>query len=167
MAKDKKPKYRSVLGVDPGDTTGWAVVRTSTESAADVPEVVACGQISGIPVKQALELADTLSFYGFHEPGRLGLVIEDFQVRTMSVRLSPVQVGYALLGVLAERFGSAVQPVWQMPSMAKTTATDDRLKRWGLWQSGKPHANDAIRHGVVALRRAARDPKVADQLKPG
>jgi hypothetical protein len=42
----------------------------------------------------------------------------------------------------------------QQPSMAKTTATDDRLKRANLYFAGMEHATDAARHVLTFLRRA-------------
>lgn len=41
----------------------------------------------------------------------------------------------------------------QQPSDAKSVATDERLKRWGLWHAGSPHVRDAIRHMIIYLRR--------------
>jgi hypothetical protein len=46
--------------------------------------------------------------------------------------------------------------IWMQPqsaSDAKSTCTDDRMRRWGLWIPGQPHATDATRHLIVALRR--------------
>lgn len=48
------------------------------------------------------------------------------------------------------------QPV----EIAMSTATDDRLKDWGLWATGAPHARDAMRHGITFLRRAKTDERL-------
>lgn len=48
----------------------------------------------------------------------------------------------------------------QQPSMAKVTATDDRLKRADLYFRGMPHATDAARHVMTFLRRARKDESV-------
>lgn len=154
---------RRVFAIDPGDTTGWALLEAPEDEPAGIPTVIEFGQIGGQPLSQAKFLWEKWWVSCDRPRADIGVVIEDFQVRTMSVRLSPVQVSHAFLGFRAARAG-VESVVWQMPAMAKTTATDERMRAWGLWQPGKPHANDAIRHGVVALRRAARDPKIADQL---
>ena len=39
---------------------------------------------------------------------------------------------------------------WQMPSGAKTKATNERLRLWGLWETGSEHKRDVMRH--IALR---------------
>jgi len=44
-------------------------------------------------------------------------------------------------------------PRMQTPSEAKGFATNERLKRWGLWEVGKPHARDAWRHVARALAK--------------
>jgi hypothetical protein len=45
----------------------------------------------------------------------------------------------------------------QQPSLAKSTATDDRLKKWGMYEKGQPHARDAVRQCATFLRRAKTD----------
>jgi hypothetical protein len=44
------------------------------------------------------------------------------------------------------------QPVRQLPS-DMSVITDDRLRRWGLWEPGKKHSRDAWKHWVVRLRK--------------
>lgn len=39
----------------------------------------------------------------------------------------------------------------QMAQLVKTFCTDRKLKQWGLYNEGKRHANDAIRHGCYWL----------------
>ena len=43
------------------------------------------------------------------------------------------------------------QAVPQMASTAKGFCTDDKLKEWGFYKRGRPHAMDALRHGLHAL----------------
>lgn len=38
-----------------------------------------------------------------------------------------------------------------MPS-AKAVVSDERLRRWGLWNPGRKDANDAVRHLIVLMR---------------
>lgn len=82
------------------------------------------------------------------------LVIEDFQLQVFrrdKVLLTPVQVAWAFLG-LAD---GPVVSAWQSPGLAKTTATDKRLKALGLWVPGRPHECDALRHLVLYMRQAS------------
>lgn len=88
--------------------------------------------------------------------------------------LSPVRIN-AMLSLLYHQthMEGTVKVSWlgdatlhfQQRTMAKTTATDERLKKWGLY-STSPHTRDATRHAVVALRRARQDPEFARTLWP-
>jgi hypothetical protein len=51
--------------------------------------------------------------------------------------------------VVASELG--VKLVKQSAGMAKSFATDTKLRRWGLYQVGMRHANDAVRHGCYYL----------------
>lgn len=51
-------------------------------------------------------------------------------------------------------------PFVQDASMAKSTATDERLKEANLYIPGLPHATDAARHCATFLRRARQDPEL-------
>lgn len=51
-----------------------------------------------------------------------------------------------VIRAVADDLGANI--VKQSAGMAKTFATDVKLRRWGLYQPNKRHANDAIRHGV-------------------
>jgi hypothetical protein len=88
------------------------------------------------------------------------LVIEDFQLRQRSAELSPVEVTHAFLAYLRGETGTwaamSLSPEgrlhFQAASEAKTYATNDRLKAWGVYglTVGKEHGRDAVRH--LALR---------------
>jgi hypothetical protein len=86
------------------------------------------------------------------------LVIEDFLLRKKVMDrelLSPVRLTAALeLAVDYEGFHMTLHR--QSPAEAKTTATDARLKEWGLYRraGGMEHARDADRHSITFLRKA-------------
>lgn len=94
----------------------------------------------------------------------IAVVIEDFIIRQYNMSrefLAPVRVtagveyGLWLNGLCAG--GSGVGGVLkQSPSEAKSTATDERLKDWGLYErdGGMQHARDADRHAITFLRKA-------------
>lgn len=88
------------------------------------------------------------------------IVLEDFILRRFDMNralLSPVRItarfeqGLAMAG--DER---ADKIIFQQPALALGTVHDERLRNWGFWNitRGKPHARDAIRHALTALRRA-------------
>lgn len=44
-----------------------------------------------------------------------------------------------------------IKVIKQLASTAKGFCTNEKLKEWGFYEKGKPHANDAIRHGCHCL----------------
>lgn len=80
---------------------------------------------------------------------------EDFIIRQANQSrefLSPVRL-MAAFDYACWRYG--IQPFRQQPSEAKTSITDARLKRWGLYVAGheRRHARDADRHVLTFFRK--------------
>jgi hypothetical protein len=118
------------------------------------------GQVGGDENDQADEIAELICAW----PGAL-IGIESFDLRQFRKDkdlLSPVRLG-AKFEWAAVRGGGAGQKaeappavvVWQTPSLAMSTATDDALKAWGLYrrEGGEVHARDATRHAITFYRR--------------
>jgi hypothetical protein len=163
-----------VVAVDPGGTTGICSLRVLAGDLASIDartfyggiEIIGYRQVpeNGAPVTEVLHEIGQMFL---SRNGRFPLVIESFSLRKMSRDrdlLSPVRVGERI----AERVGPAadgmnVALAWQTPSEALGTVTDDRLRRWGLYRRGSPHARDALRHAVHLLRRARADEALAKE----
>jgi hypothetical protein len=89
-------------------------------------------------------------------------VVEDFTLRT-DVRSREVTSSDRLRASVVSQeilHGEGRIPFLQQASMAKTTATDERLKRADLYFPGMPHATDAARHAMTFLRRARQSEEV-------
>jgi hypothetical protein len=86
--------------------------------------------------------------------------LEGFDLRESSMDpalLSPVRVNSIFMDRLAVG-GAQVRVFFQSASDAKRTVTDERLRRWGLYDSSSgAHARDADRHATLLLRRFASD----------
>lgn len=86
--------------------------------------------------------------------------LEDFIIRERTMDrslLSPVRLT-SMIELLFDR-STAIQcalATKYQASDAKSTFTDERMQRWGLWVPGQPHATDARRHLLLVLR-ALRD----------
>ena len=146
-----------VVAFDPGEVTGWAVVRGQKLLGAG--EVRAAhASVSGKLVNRwyeaeliaAHDLWDAV-FGVAGEDEIVAVGCEDFVLRgRVSSReaLSPVRLGVRL---------HTLQPVWPWhwvsPSDAKQAVTNERLRRWGMWVKGSEHARDAVRVAVCADRR--------------
>ena len=84
------------------------------------------------------------------------VVCEDFVLRTQ-VREREVTAPDRLRAALQANevlHGEGRVFFLQQPSLAKSTAKDDRLRKAGLYFPGMPHATDAARHVLTFLRRA-------------
>lgn len=121
------------------------------------------GQITGDECWQAhqmVELADRWP--------RAVVVVEDFILRKFTKGrelLFPVRITEAFRYALWLRQREMFK---QMPSEAKTIATDDRLKMWGLYEreGGMQHARDADRHAISWLRKCKERPELRAKSWP-
>lgn len=167
-----------VMGIDPGETTGWAVCDVIDTGVV----VLSYGQIncedlltSGFTIDQphskyvryravALALMQIVAAEAVEV-----CVIEDFTLRQMTTTkaegISPVRIG-AMLEVWLNDIMPTEHPdirvAWQTPSQAKTVVNDKRMKALGLWIPGNPHACDAVRHVDLYRRRIAGEMKYSE-----
>jgi hypothetical protein len=102
-------------------------------------------------VIQIRQIAGLLSNYE-----SAAIVIEDFNLRTQVTGREVTSPDRLRLAVTANEIlhGEGRTPFLQQPSYAKTTATDERLKRAGMYLPGMVHATDAARHALTFLRDA-------------
>src|ERR1700759_3070376 len=172
-----------VLGIDPGQTTGWCAVGVPPEvlSGARSPgdtlnRIVMSdglfdyGQIDGAQDEnKAVRQLEDLALIDYPDAA---VVIEDFiidfrKITKQRSALSPVRITakleYALWAYEENQTGRIFR---QMPSLAKTTMTDDRLKELGLYDphSGE-HARDAMRHAYYFLRNCRGNSIAAQEFR--
>jgi hypothetical protein len=148
-----------VLSVDPGKASGVAVVRWSRDPE-DVPTVVRSAEV------QPEEFADEVSPWLSEgvSGGDLLVVCERFTINAQTVRNSQAPYSLEQIGVLKHLCREAGHPVdsiaFQSPVDAKTMFPNDRLRALGTWhRGGAGHANDAIRHALLALVRVRWVPR--------
>lgn len=134
----------SVMALDPGGTTGWAMCSPNEQE-------VMCGQIG--PEEHHGSLWVLMS--GANPET---IVMESFQYRQFQgvakakVELAPVEY----IGVV--RLYKAIHAPWlnlnfHTASMGKKFVSDEKLRRLGWYKptAGFPHARDALRHLVYYL----------------
>lgn len=156
-----------VVAFDPGGITGWSVIKVHPEALCTAAPILgniehwAHGQIIS-PANDTAEQAcvDDMVALVAQWPG-CAVLIEDFILRMLTTGrdlLSPVRLTAMLCYALNKELGIEVTHR-QQPSEAKTVATDERLKNWGLYErdGGLEHARDADRHAILWLRKA-KDP---------
>jgi hypothetical protein len=147
----------AVISIDPGGTSGWSILQVHPVALLDtefpILTNIECwqnGQFTGNENQQAKDVLDLIDAW----PG-CAVVMEGFILRKFSSDdelLSPVRL-IAKIEYGLWLLGMTYFP--QQPSEAKSVATDDRLKNWGLYKSegGMQHARDADRHGITFLRK--------------
>lgn len=60
---------------------------------------------------------------------------------------------------ICNQFGTPLY--YQMAQEAKFFGTDEKLKKWGLYQTKMKHANDSIRHGLYFMLKESQARKKA------
>ena len=134
----------TMLSLDPGGTTGYAIFDVDLVNLDQPAELIQRGQIAG-------SLQGFLDFYhDVLDAINIDLIVcESFTLRegVYGADLSPVYI----IGAVQALYGETAQLEYQEPKL-KPLCDDARLKKMGLHVPGKPHANDAVRHAVIYLR---------------
>lgn len=139
---------RTVLGADPGETTGLA--RLDLDGFRE-PKLI---QVTDATLVLAL-LDDLLgALLGAQAPDEVLFAIEQFVVGRRAGRSSTPKAGRTtrdLIGAMQlwalER---GIRVVLRSASEVKPWATDIRLRAAGLYLRGAPHARDAARHAIYS-----------------
>ena len=141
------PKYEIpeyLLVVDPGKTTGIALVHT-------------VGGVSDIVWSAELDWMDSCNLINktaLQYGSRLRILCETFVITPMTAKNSAAPWSLEMIGViryLAAAYG-VEQLVFQTPQKAKNFCPNPRLKDVGFWhRGGGGHARDALRHAVTHL----------------
>lgn len=170
------PPHLHVLGIDPGGTTGWALLTVPRASIFGSQPAsfltIDYGEFYGPEDEQAIAIARLArEVQGLDYKIGPALVVEDFDLMAhynntdAAVVLSPVRIAakLALLHHLGQTGDARL--MMQGRTIAKETATDYRLRAWGLYieQEGD-HIRDAMRHAITSLRRAKDSAKFRDMM---
>jgi len=165
MAREEK--CLTVIGVDPGETTGWAVIRIPLDTmyGNEPGRVVShvTGELTGPDTAQAQTFCRIAKRYIWP-----AIAMEDFALRTQvtsRVVLAPVRVASKIhFCVQTGLAGTVTGWEWQMPALAMETMPDNRLEKAGLWTEGSEHIRDASRHAMTLIRRAKKDEKLRRRI---
>jgi hypothetical protein len=148
------PDMYTIVALDNGGTSGWCVMGIHPDAMTGDPDIRVgdniqfwtAGQFTGDEDEQCDEIVELIASWPSAR-----LVTELFTLRT---RITSSEV-FAL-----ERMNAilrwAIRPryfVYQQPSLAMTTITDDRQKSMGFWIPGKEHARDAVKHALTFAKR--------------
>lgn len=149
---DPPAESYTVLALDPGYTTGYAIANVvNTDSDSSLFRVMECGQYKTPEISALRELFD----YILREYPLIDYVVyEDYRIyanrsaQHIGQKLHVAQLIGAIL-LLADIHEVPTQSY--MASVVKDFTTNRRLADWHLYLPGKPHAMDALRHLVYFL----------------
>jgi hypothetical protein len=138
---EEEDKHFYIIGLDPGVTTGVAILRIDTEDKKAVPELIFLDQV---PDAQ----------YGFYDyfarfyVNPLNTVVASewwVEHNKRGADRTPIRVEGVIHALWDDR------NVAKQPASEKVRVTDEFLKESGLWTPGKPHQMDALRHAIIWL----------------
>lgn len=135
----------TILGIDPGGTTGISLVSFGIGSEPKIESV--------IQVPDGLD--GFLNWYRKTNHVWDFVVCESFVLRP-GVHGADITPAY-IIGALQALEGIERKIYFQMPSQKKL-ADDDVLKRMSMHNKGMPHVNDAVRHSIIYLRNVKHIP---------
>ena len=133
---------KSVLALDPGETTGTAHFVGS--------ELRAHGQIKGMSVPEVFVKVRELILVARPEV----IVMEDYRVyswKTADHAWNDMFTSRLIGAIECYCADQGIKLVKQMAQVAKGFCTDDKLRAWGFWHEGQKHARDATRHAAYYL----------------
>lgn len=149
-----------VLAVDPGKTTGvalivWSGVQEDTpalEYAEELDE-----ETFGTTISRLIQ--------NWYSNDMFYIVCERFTITAQTVRNSQAPFSLEQIGVLKHIAREHRYPVdlitFESPVNAKTMFPNEALKKIGTWhKGGEGHANDAIRHALLKLVKSGWKPKI-------
>lgn len=134
-----KPYIGRVMALDPGQTTGW--------SYWDCHERVGYGQETISDIEDFLNQYLDTGWCGIDQ-----LVFENYRVYPGREKVQGNLYTPRLIGrIEAWAEHNNVPVAKQMAAPVKRFCSDEKLKDWGLYVKGQPHANDATRHAAYFL----------------
>jgi hypothetical protein len=129
------------------------------------PSQIARGDLPMVDAGEVMQVRQIAGlFENFPEAA---LLIEDFSLRTQDKSRETLSPTRLRLAIETEEIlhGQGRVPFLQQPSVM-STATDERMKRAGLYFRGMVHATDAARHTAVFLRNCRANESLRAQAFP-
>ena len=142
--KDRKNMPEVLLCLDPGHTTGYCVFRKGKLTIA--------GQIRTVNQDDSINWNDVRLLFDNIKPTQV--VMEDYRVYSHKLerhsfsRVPTLRLIGAIDYLCWER---SIPTFYQMATQAKGFITDEKLKRWGLYEQGQRHSRDSMRHGLYFI----------------
>jgi hypothetical protein len=133
-----------VIGLDPGETTGYAFA--VQDSMMHIGQMATPDTITGYnEVVNLLHRVQDLTAYSRD----IVIVCEDYKVYAWKAdthKWAGLHTPQLIGAIRVAAYQNNIPIVFQMAVEGKTFATDDQLKLWDLYDPGMRHGRDASRH---------------------
>lgn len=129
----------TLIAIDPGELTGWAVV-----------DPVKAIVVESLEIPVWTDVPDRVEYF-LDTWDDVKVVSEKYTINAQTHKKSPQPTAFYINGAVqwACSKRGLVVPL-QTPAEAKTFSKNDKLKRIGFWhKGGEGHANDAFRHALL------------------
>src|SRR6185503_10672486 len=152
----------AILAIDPGRTTGlFAGYVTLDVTMVDTMKTLRMRKSAEIKgsdwLDSAHKVSDVMNKFVYvanveqrMRVGHIHIVFEDFIQRFETAILDSIWVMAGAVTVYTSRefnrSGPIVPVTYQQAGEGKGKATNERLRLWGLWETGSEHRRDAARH---------------------
>jgi hypothetical protein len=133
----------TLVAVDPGDLSGFAVVDTEECSVLESAELT------------EFEVERRVSWWLYESPD-IQLVAEKFTITPETGKKSQQPTALYIIGAMRMLYWQHWERILplQTPADAKSFSTNEKLKAVGLWHvGGEGHAKDALRHALLWMVR--------------
>lgn len=164
-----------VLGVDPGRTTGLCLISIPRASILGDENGAIMSrhtwELTGSMRQQIRNITSVALRVGMATSPCL-IVCEDFDLGGNKLSGSaseadviiPARMGAALQHAVECGHADNAVLAFQGRTIAFTTAKDERLKKWGMWDVGSDHKRDATRHAITMIRRISSGSVLASDI---
>lgn len=152
----------TILGVDPGTTTGLFLVTVAVTTDDNGGDVTVRSDFTGWQVGRR-SVPDITSYILGRTPAPSLVAVERYTITTRTARLTQQPTALEIIGVVKHTCDAAdVAYVEQSKSNAAKLASDAALRSIGWHARGRRHENDAARHVLLSL--AGHDPVIFEAL---
>ena len=140
--KQNRPIPYELLSVDPGETTGYAIFKNG--------QLFKTGQIAVKEQGLVSIYKEFQTMYFDH------IVIEDYRIYPSKLKDHSLNEVFTVkvIGAIELMFQIRQDPpkfIFQMATVPKSFVTNEKMAAWDMWAKSKPHAREAVRHGIYYL----------------
>lgn len=148
LTPTKQGRLPVILAIDPGHTTGIALVQGARLSHYGQLDTTKLSTATLQRIEHLFELALTAAD---RHHSHLAVVIEDYRIyswKSEEHEWSDVYVARLIGFIMSVCVRLNIEPTFRLAQNAKGFVTDEKLKRIGWYITGWQHSRDAIRHAI-------------------